>query len=216
MNKKLNKKPNEFQKLLNNIFSNLFLINNKQVEDLSKSLANIIKHKLSNKFKNYINYEYYINIDLVFFECYTDVFINIFYQNEPYIDLIFLINIENKIIIKSKHIYYDQSYNVKVYNPYIYKNNYMMLKYLLFNNSYKYNINYQIEYNYNKYKMIKYVLFKKYQKKIKQIYILYLYNKYKIYYYQKNENNKKYIHTIYNKTIINYLLNKNNINKIII
>ena len=67
-----------------------------------------------------------MNIDLVFFECYTDVFINIFYQNEPYIDLIFLINIENKIIIKSKHNYYDQSYNVKVYNPYIYKNNYII------------------------------------------------------------------------------------------
>ena len=51
-------------------------------------------------------------------------------------------------------------------------------------------------------------------KKIKQIYIIY--SNYKIYYFQKNENNKKYIHTIYNQNIINYFLNKQNINKILI
>ena len=42
-----------------------------------------VKNYLNNKINNEQlegNYEYYINIDLVFFECYTDVFINIFYQ----------------------------------------------------------------------------------------------------------------------------------------
>jgi len=81
-----------------------------------------------------------------------------------------------------------------------------------FNNTYKCNMNYKIAYFYKNYKMSSYMILKKLNyKKIKQIY-----SKYKIYYFQKNENNKKYIHTIYNKTIINYLLNKQNINKILI
>lgn len=198
---------------INNILSNLVL-NNKEIKEIKELLLKNIECKSGDDIQYYTIDKYNIDINFENFESATNIYITIWHQSRKYI-LIKLIIFNNELMIESKQIYYNQISYVKITYAYKHKNDYMFLYKPYFNNIYKYNIYYKIAYFYKNYKMSGYMILKKLNyKKIKQIYIIY--SNYKIYYFQKNENNKKYIHIIYNKDIINYLLNKNNINKIII
>ena len=200
----------DIRKQLNNIISNSLLINNKQIENLSKLIEHIIKHRSRDKIIAYKIDKYNINIELVYGTTYVITIINIFYKNKlyKYINFRIINNNINNIIIDSKILN-----NIRIEWCYIYKNNNMYFLKHKFNNTYKCNINYKIEYNYNNYKMINYYISNDcIYKRFKKTYIIYI--EYKIYYIQINKSKKKIDFT--DTHIINYLLNKQNINKILI
>jgi len=72
----------DIRKQLNNIISNILLINNKQIENLSKLIEHIIKHRSRDKIIAYKIDKYNINIELVYRTTYVITIINIFYKNK--------------------------------------------------------------------------------------------------------------------------------------
>ena len=62
---------NDIRKQLNNIISNILLINNKQIENLSKLIEHILKHRSRDKIIAYKIDKYNINIEL-FLVCYNN------------------------------------------------------------------------------------------------------------------------------------------------
>jgi len=100
---------NKIKKILNNIFSNILLINNKQVENLSKLVANILIYKSINKINDYKIDKYIIDIDIIFYKQKVLLIINIKHKNKLYLCKHIIITIDyfsKEIIIEFKKILY--------------------------------------------------------------------------------------------------------------